>query len=151
MIHCTATREGREYKGEQIRKMHTDPPPKGRGWKQMGYSDLIHQDGCVQNMVPYDGDGIIQPREITNGAVGMNGSSRHACYIGGLDKKGKPKDTRTDEQKESLRRYVLAFLEIYPDAKVMGHNQVAAKACPCFDVPEWLRGIGVEEKNIYTE
>ena len=36
-VHCTATPEGREVSGDEIRHWHTDPVSKGgRGWKQVG-------------------------------------------------------------------------------------------------------------------
>ena len=43
VIHCTATPEGREVSGAEIRAWHTNPVSKGgRGWKQVGYTDLFH-------------------------------------------------------------------------------------------------------------
>lgn len=151
IIHCTATPEGREVTREEIRLWHTSPPPNGRGWKQVGYSDLIHLDGMISNIVPYNGDGIVQPREMTNGAIGTNGKARHVVYAGGCDKKLNPKDTRTEKQIESLTNYVKRFLQANPNATVGGHNQFAVKACPSFDVQKWLRSIGVNEKNICKE
>ena len=59
IIHCTATPEGREVTSDEIRKWHTSPPPKGRGWKQVGYSDMIHLDGTLENLVPYNNDDIV--------------------------------------------------------------------------------------------
>ena len=45
VIHCTATPEGREVTSAAIRHWHTDPVSKGgRGWKQVGYTDMIHLD-----------------------------------------------------------------------------------------------------------
>lgn len=42
VIHCTATPEGREVSGAEIRAWHTNPVSKGgRGWKQVGYTDLF--------------------------------------------------------------------------------------------------------------
>lgn len=149
MIHCTATEEGRDVTAAQIRAWHTTPKPNGRGWKQVGYSDLIHLDGTIENLVPYDGDGIIQPREITNGALGTNEETRHVTYAGGMAKGLKQvKDTRTREQLLALRNYVFMMITIYPDIEVGGHNQHAVKACPSFDAQKWLRSIGVQEKNI---
>ena len=42
VLHCTATPEGREVTGADIRLWHTTPVANGgRGWKQVGYTDLI--------------------------------------------------------------------------------------------------------------
>ena len=151
MIHCTASREGKNLTAADIRKQHTSPPPTGRGWKQVGYADMILLDGTVTNLVPYDKNDTVEAREITNGAVGMNIETRHISYVGGVDKNGKPKDTRTEAQLTALKNYVCDFLMQYPQAKVLGHKQVAAKACPSFDVPKWLAEIGVNKANIYNE
>lgn len=150
IIHCTATAEGQAITSLTIRKWHTSPPPLGRGWKQVGYSDMIHLNGLVENLVPYDEDEFVQPREITNGAEGINAKSRHVVYVGGMDADGKkPMDTRTREQRLALRNYVFNMISHHPDILIAGHNQFANKACPSFDVPLWLSGIGVPEKNIY--
>lgn len=149
VIHCTATPEGRAVTSKQIREWHTSPPPKGRGWSQVGYSDMIHLNGMVENLVPYNDDEYVDPRELTNGAVGINSISRHVVYVGGMDEDMKwSRDTRTREQLLALRNYVVHQIAIHPEIKVGGHNQFAAKACPSFDVPKWLRSIGIAEKNI---
>ena len=148
-LHCTATPAGRSVTSKMIREWHTSPLPKGRGWKQVGYSDMIHLNGMVENLVPYNEDQYVDPWEITNGAVGINTISRHVVYVGGMtaDNK-KPMDTRTDAQLSAMKAYVLRTIEKHPDIKVAGHNQFAPKACPSFDVPKWLQSIGVKEKNI---
>jgi hypothetical protein len=70
-------------------------------------------------------------------------------YAGGLSKDGKKsKDTRTLMQREALKKYVLDFVSRFPGVRVAGHNQFAAKDCPSFSVPMWLREIGVLSKNI---
>ncbi len=52
VIHCTATPEGRDVTSDEIRRWHTDPVSKGgRGWTQVGYTDLIHLDGTVERLV----------------------------------------------------------------------------------------------------
>lgn len=146
VIHCTATPEGREVTAAEIRRWHTSPPPAGRGWKQVGYTDLIHLDGRVERLVDNNEDGNVDPWEVTNGAKGYNGVSRHVVYAGGLssDKKT-PKDTRTDAQLEALKEYVTAFHRRHPSVRIVGHNELAAKACPSFDVQEWLRSIGIRQ------
>ena len=151
IIHCTATTEGREVYPDDIRRWHTSPVSEGgRGWRQVGYSDLIMlNQGVLINLVKYDDDDVVDPWEITNGASGINSISRHIVYAGGCDRKMNPKDTRTPEQTATLTRYVRNFVAKYPHIKVAGHNQLAKKACPSFNVPEWLRSIGIPERNIY--
>ncbi len=69
---------------------------------------------------------------------GHNSISIGICYIGGLSKKGKPKDTRTRDQKAAMRSLIEQLKEEYPLATIHGHNEFANKACPCFDVKkEW--------------
>jgi hypothetical protein len=150
MIHCTATPQGREVTSEQIRKLHTSKPPQGKGWAQVGYSDMIHLDGKIENLVPYNEDEMVDVREITNGALGTNGICRHLVYVGGVDNTlaMRPKDTRNFAQVKAMTDRVREVVLLHPQIKIIGHNQVDAKACPSFDVPKWCRSIGIEEKNI---
>lgn len=137
VIHCTATPEGREVTAADIRRMHCSPPPKGRGWKQVGYTDLVHLDGSVERLVDNNEDGWVDPWEVTNGAKGYNGTSRHIVYAGGCARDGKtPKDTRTREQKAALLAYVKNFHKRFPKADICGHGDLPGvkKACPSFDV-----------------
>ena len=150
VIHCTATPEGRAVTADDIRQWHLSPPPAGRGWRQVGYTDMFQLDGTIVRMVDNNEDDVIDTWEITNGVAGINNVSRHIVYAGGMDAAGRQaKDTRTDRQRAALSRYVLEFVHRFPDVRVAGHNQFDKKACPSFDVPAWLKGIGVSEKNIY--
>jgi len=150
VIHCTATPEGREVTSDQIRHWHTDPKPAGRGWKQVGYTDIVHLDGVIERFAKNNDDANVDPWEITNGAVGINSVSRHIVYVGGVAADGKtPKNTGTLAQSKAMAEYVKVFIDRYPWIKVAGHNQFAAKACPSFDVPLWLKAIGVKPENIY--
>ncbi len=152
MIHCTATPEGREVTKADIIRWHTSAKSKGgRGWSKAGYSDVIYLDGSLHNITPFNQDDIVDPWELTYGARGFNGITRHFVYVGGTEKNNvrKAKDTRTDFQKEALEAYVRYMILRHPDIQVLGHNQVAAKACPSFDVPIWLCSIGISEKHIY--
>ncbi|MBQ0029401.1 MAG: N-acetylmuramoyl-L-alanine amidase [Bacteroidales bacterium] len=149
VIHCTGTRAGREVTSSEIRHWHTDPVSKGgRGWKQVGYTDMFHLDGRVERLVKNNEDANVDSWEITNGAIGYNQISRHIVYVGGCDAMdvSRARDTRTPAQKESLKRYVLNFHKRFPKVKIIGHNQVANKACPSFDVPKWLKEIGINQK-----
>lgn len=149
VIHCTATPEGREVSQSDIRHWHTDPVSKGgRGWKQVGYTDLIHLDGTVERLVQNNEDAEVDPWEVTNGAAGYNSVSRHIVYAGGLAKDGKTaKDTRTLEQKRALVKYVRDFHERFPQIRIVGHRELPGvkKACPSFDVQQWLQAIGIKQ------
>ncbi len=160
VIHCTATPEGREVIAADIRRMHLSPISEGgRGWKQVGYTDIIHLDGSVERLVENNEDAWVDPWEITNGASGYNGVSRHIVYAGGCDRSMKPKDTRTDKQKAALAKYVRDFHAKHPDVRIIGHRDLSpdrngngiiepqeyVKACPSFDVASWLDEIGIKQ------
>lgn len=147
VIHCTATREGREVSAGEIRSWHTSPVSAGgRGWKQVGYTDMIHLDGKVERLVANNEDANVDDWEITNGAKGYNGVSRHIVYVGGLAIDGQtPKDTRTPAQHRVMESYVRDFHRRFPSVRIVGHNQLAPKACPSFDVQKWLKEIGIEQ------
>lgn len=143
VIHCTATPRGRRVSAEDIRRWHIVE----RGWNEVGYTDLFHLDGTVERLVQNNEDAEVDPWEITNGARGYNSISRHIVYVGGLSRDGsRAEDTRTVWQKEALRKYVLAFHRRHPDVRIIGHNDISAKACPSFDVSAWLRTIGINQK-----
>lgn len=138
IIHCTDTPAGREVSAADIRQWHTSPISQGgRGWKQVGYTDLIHLDGTVERLVDNNEDANVDPWEITNGAIGYNSISRHIVYAGG----GKGRDTRTKAQCEALAKYVKDFHRRFPDVEIKGHNEISNKLCPSFDVQKWLKEI----------
>ncbi len=150
VIHCSATPEDRDVKAATIKGWHMDPKPRGRGWSKPGYAAVIELYGNLEILMHQDTDPWLEANEITYGAKGYNQVARHICYVGGTDQSGKPKDTRTMSQKETMEVYVKNFLLHYPDAKIAGHNQLSTKACPSFDVCAWCKEIGVKDKNIYT-
>lgn len=147
VLHCTATPEGREVTADDIRRWHTAPVAAGGwGWRQVGYTDLIHLDGTVERLVDNNEDANVDPWEITNGAAGYNSVSRHVAYAGGCALDGKtPADTRTVMQRSAMERYVRDFHRRFPLVRIVGHNELAAKACPSFDVQRWLRSIGINQ------
>ncbi len=147
VIHCTATPEGREVSSAEIRRWHTNPVSRGgRGWSQVGYTDMIHLDGRTERLVDNNEDAVVDPWEVTNGAKGHNSTSRHIVYVGGVAQDGRtPRDTRTEKQYEALKSYVQDFHARFPTVKIIGHNEIAPKACPSFDVRKWLREIGITQ------
>ncbi len=122
----------------------------GRGWRQVGYSDLVRLDGTCENLVPYDDNDEVDPWEITNGISSSSElflRARHIVYAGG----GKGYDTRNEAQTNTLINKVKQTINRHPNIEVLGHNQVNKTGCPGFDVAQWLRSIGVAEKNISKE
>jgi len=131
ILHCSATQEGKDVKTEAIRKFHI----KNRGWKDIGYHFVIELDGSVHN-----------GRDINiSGAhcTGHNADSIGICYVGGLDSKGKPKDTRNEKQIKALNKLVRDLMEQYdiPLSHVFGHYQFANKACPCFKIEQFRNNL----------
>jgi N-acetylmuramoyl-L-alanine amidase len=121
IIHCTATKEGQAVSVAEVIKWH-----KARGFNTIGYHYLIGLNGEI-----WEGrkEGIVGAH-----TEGWNAKSIGICYVGGLSAMGKPKDTRTLLQRESLLKLVKELKEKYPQATVHGHNEFANKACPCFEV-----------------
>lgn len=122
IVHCSATPEGREVTVEQITAWH-----RARGFRTIGYHYLVGLDGSVSAGRP--------EAEVGAHCTGQNARSIGVCYVGGLDRDTlQPKDTRTPAQREALRGLVDELRKRYPGAKLHGHREFAAKACPCFDV-----------------
>lgn len=130
IIHCSATKAGRDFHAKDIDKWHRE-----RGFDEIGYNVVVDLDGTVEN-----GRSVSKPGAHCKG---HNADSIGVCYIGGLDDKGNPCDTRTEAQKQALLDVVWTYKKIYPNAKVVGHCDMpnVHKACPCFDAKEEYKNI----------
>src|SRR5690606_9874812 len=97
------------------------------GWKNPGYHYVVNKFGAIIQLAGEE--------SVTNGVAGHNQNSVHISYIGGIDQKGNPKDTRTDAQKKAIRAKVADLKRRYPQARVLGHRDFPGvkKACPSFD------------------
>lgn len=121
IIHCTATKEGREVSVADIDAWH-----RARGFAGIGYHYVIHLDGSIENGRDVDKAGAH--------TAGYNAHSIGVCYVGGLAEDNKtPKDTRTEAQKAALLKLLQDLRAYYPVATIHGHREFANKACPCFD------------------
>ena len=134
VIHCSATREDKEFTEHDLETCH-----RRRGFNGTGYHFYIRKNGYIVSTRALD--------RIGAHAKGYNAHSIGICYEGGLDTQGHPKDTRTEWQRHSLRVLVLTLLKDFPGARVCGHRDLSPdldhdgeiepeewiKACPCFD------------------
>ena len=140
VIHCSATRSTRDYTAEQLLRDH-----KTRGFRTVGYHFYIRRDGSVT-----------QHRKLLE--VGAhcrpwNRCSIGICYEGGLDVRGRAKDTRTPEQRSALRLLVHQLLKRFRNnVRICGHRDLSPdlngdgviepeewiKECPCFEVSREL-------------
>lgn len=137
VIHCSATKEGKNYSVEDIKKWHLQ-----RGFKDVGYHFVIKLDGTIETGRSLDKIGAHVANNNTN-TIGI-------CYIGGLSSNNKSKDTRTNEQKEALTNLVNILKMFIPIKYIKGHRDYSKdlnnngiiesneymKDCPCFDAKE---------------
>ena len=122
VIHCSATKEGKDFSAFDIHKWH-----KERGFNGIGYHFVIYRDGSIHKGRPIE--------QVGAHTTGQNAHSIGICLIGGCAADGKtPKDTRTEAQRAALIQLVSELKASYPSATVHGHNEFAAKACPSFNV-----------------
>lgn len=123
ILHCTATKAGKPFTVGDIDRWH-----RQRGFRGIGYHWVVYLDGTIH-------PGRAE-EEVGAHCRGHNQQSVGVVYVGGLDSHGRPADTRTPAQRESLRMLVCLLRNRYPGATVHGHREFANKACPCFDVNE---------------
>lgn len=120
IIHCSATPEGKDFRAKDVDRWH-----KAKGWDGIGYHYIVCLDGTIEAGRPEE--------KIGAHAQGHNQRSIGICYIGGVDAEGVAKDTRTEAQKRAMLNLISMLKAKYPNVDVYGHNEVAAKACPCFN------------------
>ncbi|MDE6498885.1 MAG: N-acetylmuramoyl-L-alanine amidase [Muribaculaceae bacterium] len=120
IVHCTATPAGRRVTAAEVDRWH-----RQRGFNGIGYHYLVGIDGSVEKGRPVEVAGAH--------CQGHNMASIGVAYAGGLNSQGRPADTRTPEQRRALRELITALRKRFPQARVRGHRDFAAKACPCFD------------------
>jgi N-acetylmuramoyl-L-alanine amidase len=120
-VHCTATAQTATVSSIQ------NYWKTKLGWKMPGYHFIIKADGEIVNLLPID--------KVSNGVKGFNSVTVNVCYIGGIDDKGKAKDTRTAAQKASLLEVLKDLRKKFPKAVIQGHRDFpkVAKECPSFN------------------
>lgn len=154
IIQSTNTSEAKDFDKDHIIKKHTSTHRDGGfGWNRPGLDYLILKDGTLQTIIPEDSPTKVDLWGISNGKNGITGMVKHIAYVGGRTlKEAWGKDTRTDEQIETLTAIIKFYIMRFPDIVVVGFNEMENKVDhenPGFEVKEWLEEIGIPEKNIY--
>ena len=127
IIHCADTPNGKYFDAKDIDDWHRD-----KGWRGIGYHNVICTDGEVQRGRSYDIKGAH--------ARGFNDSSIGICLIG--------RDKFTSEQWSSLFALVDRLKATYDIKMIIGHNDVDEhKTCPNFNVADWL-AYGPDTRNM---
>lgn len=119
ILHCSATPEGRHVTTADIKRAHLN-----RGFSDIGYHYVVYLDGSVH-----------KGRDVNLSGAHCTGHNAHSigvCYIGGVDKNMKPKDTRTSAQKTSLVKLVSKLLQTYslPTSRVYDTINSLTKHAP---------------------
>lgn len=140
-IHCSATQpdwmDGQPLSAKvaEITRWH-----KKRGWIAIGYHWIIDRNGEITK----GRDEGMQGAHVSGHNIGSIG----ICLIGGH---GSSENDRFGENYTSEQEH--ALLNLIEDIKtranitqIRGHNEVAAKACPGFNVKRWLHGKSAKPK-----
>ena len=134
VVHCAATRPGwmdgrpTAEKVAEIRRWHT----QDRGWRDIGYHWIIDRDGALARGRPENVIGA--------GVAGHNTGVIHVCLLGGHGASATDPFAAnfTPAQDRALRQLLQEIARRTKVARITGHNDHAAKACPGFMVSEWL-------------
>lgn len=120
-VHTTATRQNATVTAIQNYWRNR------LGWRNPGYHIILPKEGFTV---------LADFNTVSNGARGYNAHGVHISYIGGIDHNTRPIDNRTEEQSRLIRVFIEEMVKRFPDIKVIGHNEVSNKACPCFQVKD---------------
>ena len=124
IVHCSANKAGSAIRIADIDSYH-----RSLGWKGCGYHYVIPTDGTIERGRPEEMAGAH--------CVRHNKYSIGVCYVGGLAADGKtPCDTRTEAQKDALRRLLGDLHARYTKALIVGHSDLDYRKphCPGFNV-----------------
>ena len=125
VVHCAATKPSMDIGADEIKKWHVND----NGWRDIGYHVVIRRNGNVEHGRVLDDTGAH--------AKGYNHKSIGLCMVGGMADDGSAEDNFTDQQWMALSAKIKELLVSYPDADVIGHNEISEKECPSYDVQKW--------------
>jgi N-acetyl-anhydromuramyl-L-alanine amidase AmpD len=118
-------------KRDEIQRWHVED----RKWSDIGYHMIIDRDGTRATGRPLF--------KVGAHVKGHNSNSLGVSLVGGFGGLADDDflDNFTPAQDKELRVLIDEWQAKFPDiVKIRGHNEYANKACPCFDVSQWLGG-----------
>lgn len=128
-VHCTATSQKTSISAIQSYWKNQ------LGWKMPGYHFIVMPDGEIVSLLPIE--------QVSNGVAGFNSALINIAYLGGVDAKNVPQDTRTPQQKASLLKLLKELKQKFPTATIQGHRDFpkVKKACPSFDAKNEYKNV----------
>jgi len=152
VIHCSASAWGDV---DEIRRWHMLPPPKGRGWRDVGYHYVIvgpypswrawkeqapdaESDGDVQLGRDLDRDGDVD-EEIGAHLPEVNRTGIGICLV------GPPFSAAQLEAGVALAARLCRKYQLGP-SQVRGHREYASgahKECPALDIHDFRRRVAL--------
>lgn len=131
-IHCSASQPDPKIGAREIDRWH-----RQRGFLMIGYHYVIKADGTQESGRDADSIGAH--------TVDYNANSIGICMVGGVDAKNVPANNFTPEQFARLEDLLRVLKQKFPKAVIQGHRDFPGvrKACPSFDVREWLKKVGL--------
>ena len=132
VYHCTATQPNATVEGI-LNYWHNTLK-----WKNPGYHIIVKPDGTWVQLQDFN--------RVSNGVAGINSTSIHIAYIGGIDRNGRAINNMTPEQEEVFITVYNTFKNKLPNLTFHGHNEFSNKACPSFNIQEWIKKIEKENQ-----
>ncbi len=128
IVHCSATRPSADIGADEIRHWHVH----GNNWSDIGYHYVIRRNGELEEGRPVNVQGAH--------TSGHNKDTIGVCLVGGVAEENirVPENNFTEKQFVTLTALLKALTKQYGITKISGHRDYAAKACPSFDVQEYL-------------
>ena len=130
VVHCADTYARMDTSAAEFDKWH-----RTRGFLKIGYQFVIRRDGTIEL-----GRGLY---DAGAHAKGYNHKSVGICMVGGRGDNDGPENNFTPEQFAALKELLIELKTEFPTANIIGHNEISAKACPSFDVQEWITRAGL--------
>ena len=135
IIHCAATKPTMNIGAKEINDWHLQ-----RGWSGIGYHFVIKRNGDLETGRDLLKDGAH--------CKGNNKDTIGVCLVGGINHQGQPENNFTKEQWSTLETLItdLSWEDFMIGGfYIKGHNEFSSKACPSFDVQEWLKSVGLNK------